>query len=281
MLILDATNKTITAVLAGAITTSQPEATASWADDNGTSLVEGSSNIALNSTTPVTVVAAPASSTRRVIKDIYIENKDTVSVVLTVLYNNNGTTYNIEHVTLAPGQSWSLQFVGDKAIGATGPTGGTGPTGPTGPTGATGPSAITIGTTVVTGGTTTHILYNNAGVVGEYTVSGTGTEIPTTHKPTFVGTVQTIVAVAALALDGSAGSIFTKTIGTGSTLTQSNFTTGQMFMVKITGAFTVTWFSGITWITVGSTAPTQAAVTTYGFVCTGSNTFDGYLVGTE
>lgn len=100
-------------------------------------------------------------------------------------------------------------------------------------------------------------------------------------KPTFVGTVQTIVAVAALALDGSLGSYFTKTIATGSTFTQSNFTTGQMFTLKITGAFTPTWFSGITWLTVGGTAPVQGAITTYGFVCTGSNTFDGYLVGTQ
>lgn len=116
------------------------------------------------------------------------------------------------------------------------------------------------------------------GVISDET--GTGSLV-FANKPTFVGTVQTIVAVAALALDGSLGSIFTKTIGTGSTFTQSNFSTGQNFMVTVTGAFTITWFSGITWLTLGATAPTQAAVTTYGFTCTGSNTFNGYLVGTQ
>ena len=61
------------------------------------------------------------------------------------------------------------------STGATGPTGPTGPTGaastvagPTGPTGATGPNAITIGTTTVSSGTDTYLLYNNAGVVGNY-----------------------------------------------------------------------------------------------------------------
>lgn len=100
-------------------------------------------------------------------------------------------------------------------------------------------------------------------------------------KPTFVGTIQTIVAIAALALDGSLGNLFTKTIGTESTFTQSNFSTGQNFMVTVTGAFTITWFSGITWFTSGATVPTQASITTYGFTCTGSNTFNGYLVGTQ
>lgn len=110
--------------------------------------------------------------------------------------------------------------------------------------------------------------------------TGTGVSVFNT-KPTFIGTINTIVAVAALALDGSLGSIFTKTIGTGSTFTQSNFSTGQCFMVTVTGAFTVTWFAGVTWITSGAAVPTQGAITTYGFICTGSNTFQGFLVGTQ
>lgn len=36
---------------------------------------------------------------------------------------------------------------------------------------------ITIGTTAITSGTTTRILYDNAGVVGEYTISGSGTVV--------------------------------------------------------------------------------------------------------
>lgn len=110
--------------------------------------------------------------------------------------------------------------------------------------------------------------------------TGTGKAV-FASKPTFIGTVNTVVAVAALALDGSLGSIFTKTIATGSTFTQSNFSTGQCFLLKVTGVFTVTFFSGITWLTTGGTQPTQGAITTYGFTCTGSNTFDAYLVGSQ
>jgi hypothetical protein len=101
------------------------------------------------------------------------------------------------------------------------------------------------------------------------------------NKPTFLGTIQTRTAIGALALDGSTGNMFSKTIASPSTFTQSNFSTGQNFIFEVTGAQTITWFSGITWITSGATAPTQAAITVYGFTCTAANTFLGYLVGTQ
>jgi len=46
-------------------------------------------------------------------------------------------------------------------------------------------SSLIIGTSTITGGTTTKVLYNNAGVMGEYAVSGTGSVAMTT-SPTFV-----------------------------------------------------------------------------------------------
>lgn len=153
---------------------------------------------------------------------------------------------------------------------------------------AGGASDITIGTTTVTSGTNTRVLFNNAGVVGQYTISGTGSVAMTT-KPTFVGTIQTVTAMAAQALDGNTGNVFTRTLGTNETFTQSNFSTGQFFIVEVKQGsgttYTVTWFSGITWVTSGATAPVQTTTTngytTYGFRCTGSNTFLGYLVGTQ
>lgn len=108
-------------------------------------------------------------------------------------------------------------------------------------------------------------------------------------KPTFIGTIQTRTAMAAQALDGSTGNMFTRTLAGNETFTQSNFSTGQNFIVEVIneagGGDTVTWFAGITWVTTGGTAPVQASGasgrTTYGFTCTGSNTFLGYLVGTN
>lgn len=42
-------------------------------------------------------------------------------------------------------------------------------------------TAITVGTTTVGGGSTTNILFNNAGTLGEYTISGTGSVCMTTN----------------------------------------------------------------------------------------------------
>jgi hypothetical protein len=47
---------------------------------------------------------------------------------------------------------------------------------------------ITIGTTAITSGTSTRVLYDNAGVVGEYSITGTG-NVAMSASPTFTGTV--------------------------------------------------------------------------------------------
>lgn len=54
-------------------------------------------------------------------------------------------------------------------------------------------SSLTVGTTTIASGTTTRVLFDNAGVLGEYTISGTGNVVmstsPTITTPTFSGTV--------------------------------------------------------------------------------------------
>lgn len=50
---------------------------------------------------------------------------------------------------------------------------------------AAGAVSLGVGTTVVTDGTTTRVLYDNAGVLGEYAISGTGS-VAMTNSPTFV-----------------------------------------------------------------------------------------------
>lgn len=101
--------------------------------------------------------------------------------------------------------------------------------------------------------------------------------------------LTTVTAMGAQAVDGTLGSIFTRTLAASETFTQSGFTAGRCFMVEVKQgsgtSYTVTWFSGITWITSGATAPTQTTTTngttTYGFRCTGTNTFLGYLVASQ
>jgi hypothetical protein len=108
LLILDATTKSIVVAMSGAAATTNPDFTAAWADNNGTTFTEGATDGALNGTSSVTVVAAPASSTRRTVKTITVENKDTAAVTITVSYNNNSTLRTIAKVTLQVGDTWTI-----------------------------------------------------------------------------------------------------------------------------------------------------------------------------
>lgn len=54
-------------------------------------------------------------------------------------------------------------------------------------------SGITVGTTTITSGTNTRVLYNNSGVVGEYAVTGTGNAV-LSASPTLTGTVDAAAA---------------------------------------------------------------------------------------
>jgi hypothetical protein len=115
MLILNATTKTIVAVMSAPAATTNPDFTAAWADNDGTTFTEGASDGALNGTSQVTVVAAPGASTRRTIKSITIENRDTAAVTITLSYDNNGTLRRIAVVTLAVGDTWTLNGTFDTA----------------------------------------------------------------------------------------------------------------------------------------------------------------------
>jgi hypothetical protein len=106
-LVLDSTTKTITAVMSGAATTTNPDFTAAWADSTSTALTEGATDGALNGTSEVTLVSAPAASTRRVVKHLTIQNKDTAAVTVTIIYKNNTTQRVLARVTLNVGDTWT------------------------------------------------------------------------------------------------------------------------------------------------------------------------------
>lgn len=106
-IVLDATTKSIVATLSASAATTNPDFTAAYADNDGTVFTEGANDGALNGTNSVTLVAAPAASTRRTIKAITIENKDTAAVTVTISYNNNSTLRTIAKVTLNVGDTWT------------------------------------------------------------------------------------------------------------------------------------------------------------------------------
>lgn len=108
LLVLDATTKSIVCTMSGAAATTNPDFTAAWADNTGSAFTEGATDGALNGTNSVTLVAAPASSTRRAIKTITIQNRDTAAVTVTVSYNNNSTLRTIAKVTLQVGDTWTI-----------------------------------------------------------------------------------------------------------------------------------------------------------------------------
>jgi len=120
-----------------------------------------------------------------------------------------------------------------------------------------GSSGITIGTTTITSGTTTRVLYDNAGVVGEYVVSGSG-NVAMTTSPSFTtpalgvatgtsfnglvvttttGTftltnAKTFAVTNSLTLSGTDSS--TLNIGTGGTLGTAAYTNSTAYEVPLT-----------------------------------------------
>jgi hypothetical protein len=108
MIILDTTTKSLEVVLAGAITTNQLDITCHAVDllDSDQSVADVvNTDIASNSTTAVSIQAAPAAGHTITVKTITVYNKDTVDATVTVRKNDNGTFYILNKTTLATGET--------------------------------------------------------------------------------------------------------------------------------------------------------------------------------
>jgi hypothetical protein len=109
MLFLDTTTRSLEVLLAAAVATNQAVIQAGYVDFTATATTPASSNLLSNGITAVTAVAAPAASTQRQLKILTVYNNDTVSVTVTVQYNDNGTNRILTKTTLAVGDT--LQYV--------------------------------------------------------------------------------------------------------------------------------------------------------------------------
>lgn len=269
-LILDSTLKTIKVAMSGAAATTNPDFTVSYADNNGTTFTEGALDGALNGTTDVTVVSAPASSTRRIIKGIFIENKDTAAVTITVKYDNNATQRVIAKVTLNVGDTWSTDGTYD-TYGALKQT-----------LGSVNLSSVTGTLAIANGGTGATTL------AGASIATYTGTETLTNKtltNPTVTNYTETLYTAntgTAITVSLANGTVQQLTLTGNATITMPTATAGKSFVIMLkqdgTGSRSVTW-STVTW--PGGTAPTITGTASkqdiYSFFADGTNWYGGVI----
>lgn len=193
LLLLDATTKSIEAASSSGPT--DITFVTAYSDSTSNSFTEGSSDGTV-STVDTTVVAAPAASTRRVIKSINFYNTSGSARTVTLKYNNNGTKRIIAVFTLATGENWSTDDLGG---------GGT--------------SSLTVGSTPITG-TNGSVLFVNGSVLGEIATTGSGNLVratsPTLTTPN-LGTPSAATLTNATGLPLSTGVTGTLPVANGGT----------------------------------------------------------------
>lgn len=133
---------------------------------------------------------------------------------------------------------------------------------------AGGSSAFTVGTTAITSGTSGRILYDNAGVVGEMTTSGSGTVVALTAGPTFTGTVThptpfTLGAVSVTTTGTQLNYLSAATGTTGTTSTNIVYSTSPTLVTPTLGVAAAT-----------SVAINGATIGTNALVVTGTAVFN-------
>lgn len=105
---------------------------------------------------------------------------------------------------------------------------------------ASGLTTLTIGTTTITSGTTTRILYDNAGVLGEYTISGSGTVVAMQTSPQLI--TPNIGVATGTSLDVSGVLESGTNTGTGGQLKMFGSTSGDVTLKVAAAAGTATVF---------------------------------------
>lgn len=106
---------------------------------------------------------------------------------------------------------------------------------------ATSVIPLTVGTTTIASGTNTRILYNNSGVLGEYTLTGSGTVVVMATAPTFATSITT-PSILATANDsgaiGASGTAFADLfLASGAVI---NFNAGNVALTHSAGILTQT-----------------------------------------
>ena len=114
-LVLTNNTHSIKVAMAASAATTNPDWILAYADNTGTTFTEAASDGTLNGTSDVTVISGPSSGTRRVIKNLTIYNRDSSSVQLVIKYDNGSAQRRLYVVTLAAGDTWTLDGTYDSS----------------------------------------------------------------------------------------------------------------------------------------------------------------------
>lgn len=123
MIRLDDDGRTLQAILAGAISTTNPDVTVSFTDYGNKldpSKPVTTKLTAMNGANAVTICDAPDKGVTREVDSIDLHNRDTATVTATIRYNDNGTTYKIITAALLTGESLHYAQGGWRALDANG-----------------------------------------------------------------------------------------------------------------------------------------------------------------
>lgn len=111
---------------------------------------------------------------------------------------------------------------------------------------------------------------------------------PIITTPTVTGPKATLTTASdgsTITFDLDTGPVHTTTLGGNRILALSNSAVGKVFVLRLvqdgTGSRTVTWFSTINWDngTVPTLTTTASGIDVFGFICTATDTYDGFIVG--
>lgn len=114
-LVLTNNAHSIKVAMAASAATTNPDWILAYADNTGTAFTEAAADGVLNGTSDVTIISGPASGTRRVIKNLTIYNRDSGSVQLIIKYDNGTSQRRVYAVTLAAGDTWTLDGTYDSS----------------------------------------------------------------------------------------------------------------------------------------------------------------------
>lgn len=109
MIILTQTTDKIQVKLSGIVSTNQLHCYSVFRDTTTTGITPSRNVVLTNNTTSVDLVGSPSSSTQRNVEYLNVYNADTSSATVTFLFNDNGTTYEINVATLLPGEKVEYQ----------------------------------------------------------------------------------------------------------------------------------------------------------------------------